>query len=242
MTLTLAANSFQQSKGIRFYKMRCVIFGASGAIGGALSRTIAARGHELLAFSRSGPDPIDILNEKDLAKAAELAGGDLDLVVVATGFLHDALFTPEKAIKQLSADHLQQSFAVNAIGPALVMKHFLPGLAKSRRAVFAAMSARVGSISDNSLGGWYSYRASKAALNQIIRTAAIELARTRSLGICVGLHPGTVKTPLSAPFHKSGLAVKLPGEAATQLLAVLEGLTAADSGGFFDYAGNRLVF
>jgi NAD(P)-dependent dehydrogenase (short-subunit alcohol dehydrogenase family) len=222
--------------------MRCAIFGASGAIGGALARTIKARGYELSAFSRSGPDPVDILNEKDLIKAADKVGGDLDLVVVATGFLHDARFTPEKAIRQISADHLQRSFAVNAIGPALVMKHFLPNLAKGRRVVFAAMSARVGSISDNSLGGWYSYRASKAALNQLIKTAAVELVRTRPLGICVGLHPGTVETPLSAPFHKSTLAVKLPNEAGAELVTVLDGLTTADSGGFFDYAGKRIDY
>ena len=135
---------------------------------------------------------------------------------------------------------LAQAFAINAIGPALLMKHFLPLLPRDRRALFATLSAKVGSIGDNRLGGWYAYRASKAALNQLVRTASVELRRSRPQAICVALHPGTVDTGLSAPFAKSGLQVQAPALAAQRLLTVLAGLKAEDSGEFFDYRGERL--
>ena len=124
-----------------------------------------------------------------------------------------------------------------AIGPALLMKYFCPLLPREGRAVFATLSARVGSISDNRLGGWYSYRASKAALNQLVRTAAVELRRHNRDGLCVALHPGTVDTALSAPFAKSGLDARPPDVAAREVLAVLDGLDAAATGGFFDHRG-----
>ena len=134
---------------------------------------------------------------------------------------------------------MARSFAVNAIGPALVAKHVLPLFPRDRRAVFAALSARVGSISDNRLGGWYSYRASKAALNQLIRTLSIELAARRPLAVCVGLHPGTVATPLSRPFQANVAADRLftPDEAAHRLLAVIRRLNVADTGKILDHAG-----
>jgi NAD(P)-dependent dehydrogenase (short-subunit alcohol dehydrogenase family) len=142
----------------------------------------------------------------------------------------------------LDPAQLAHQFAINAIGPALLMKHFLPLLARNERAVFATLSARVGSISDNHLGGWYGYRASKAALNQLVRTAAIELARTRPLAICVALHPGTVDTDLSRPFAKAGLAVRTPEEAAERLLGVIAGLTVAQTGLLVDYNGKVIAF
>jgi NAD(P)-dependent dehydrogenase (short-subunit alcohol dehydrogenase family) len=132
---------------------------------------------------------------------------------------------------------MAKAYAQNTIGPALVLKHFTPLLPREGRSVVAALSAKVGSIGDNHLGGWHSYRASKAALNQVIHTAAIELKRTRPQAICVALHPGTVDTKLSAPFSKAGLDVRPPEVAAADLLEVIEGLTPEDSGGFFDYAG-----
>jgi NAD(P)-dependent dehydrogenase (short-subunit alcohol dehydrogenase family) len=135
---------------------------------------------------------------------------------------------------------MQKSFAVNAIGPALLMKSLLPLLPRTGKAVFATLSARVGSIGDNQIGGWYSYRAAKAALNQLVHTAAIELKRTRPEAICVALHPGTVATPLSAPFAKAGLKIRPPEEAARDLLAVIESLSPAQSGGFFDYRGTEM--
>jgi len=164
----------------------------------------------------------------------------------ATGFLHGPSFlhgrgyVPEKSLSALTPEHMAHSFAVNAMGPALLMKHFLPLLARNEKSVFATLSAKVGSISDNALGGWYSYRASKAALNQFVHTAAIELARRKPEAVCVALHPGTVDTGLSSDFAKTGLTVRKPEEAAGLLLDVLDRLTPAETGGFFDYRGNSL--
>jgi NAD(P)-dependent dehydrogenase (short-subunit alcohol dehydrogenase family) len=131
-------------------------------------------------------------------------------------------------------------FRINTIGPALVMKYFLPLLPKQGRCVAGFVSAKVGSIGDNALGGWYGYRASKAALNQLVKTASIELARRNSNAICVALHPGTVNTALSQPFAKTGLKVRPASEAASDLLAVLAGLTPAQTGELIDYQGQTL--
>lgn len=222
--------------------MQSVVFGASGAIGGALARKLKARGDTVWEFSRSGPDHTDICNENMIAAAAQQAGNQLDLVIVATGFLHNQSHQPEKTLRQIEPGHLIQSFMINAMGPTLVMKHFLPRLARRRRSIFAVLSARVGSIADNQLGGWYSYRASKAALNQLVKTASVELARTNPSAICLALHPGTVETPLSAPFHKPSLQVRSPDEAARDLLAVLENAGPGESGTFLDYAGTPIPF
>ena len=189
---------------------------------------------------------IDITDESSIESAATQVaerlhqGSILRLVIDATGFLHGRGFEPEKSLRQIDAAHMAHAFAINAIGPALLMKHFLPLLPRSGRSVFATLSAKVGSIGDNHLGGWYSYRASKAALNQLVRTAAIELSRRQPQAICVTLHPGTVATPLSLPFAKSGLQVQAPDLAAQRLLAVIDALTAEDSGGFFNHQGERL--
>ena len=144
---------------------------------------------------------------------------------------------PEKSWRQLDGASMARAFAINAIGPALVMKHFLPLLPASGKSVFAVLSARVGSVGDNRLGGWYSYRSSKAAVNQLVRTASVELRRRQPEAICVALHPGTVDTPLSAPFRKAGLEVQSPGIAAERLVDVVDRLVARDSGGFFDQNG-----
>ncbi len=219
-----------------------VVIGASGGIGGAFVEQLE-RGNSFVrtvGLGRSSVPAVDLGSEDSIAAAAEhVAGLDhpVRLVVVATGFLHDEAFQPEKTWRQLDSGHLLQAFAVNAIGPALVMKHFLPLLPRRGKSVFAALSAKVGSISDNRLGGWYSYRASKAALNQLVRTASTELRRTHPEAVLVSLHPGTVDTRLSAPFAKSGLDVRSPSEAARHLLAVVDGLAAEDSGGFVDYRG-----
>ncbi|MFN3672918.1 MAG: SDR family NAD(P)-dependent oxidoreductase [Bosea sp. (in: a-proteobacteria)] len=221
-----------------------VVFGAGGGIGRALLARLRDGGAfaQAIGFGRSTDPAIDLLDEATLAAAAQHAAqvGPLRLVIDATGFLHDAAQRPEKSWRELDADKMSRAFALNAIGPALLMKHVLPRLPRQGRAVFATLSAKVGSIGDNRLGGWYSYRASKAALNQILRTAAIEARRSHPEAICVALHPGTVDTGLSEPFARTGLSVQSPEEAAARLLSVLAALEPADTGSFFDYSGERL--
>jgi NAD(P)-dependent dehydrogenase (short-subunit alcohol dehydrogenase family) len=169
-------------------------------------------------------------------------GSELRLVIDATGVLEGDGCVAEKSWRQLDPAMMARAFAVNAIGPALLMKHFLPLLPHAGKSVFATLSARVGSISDNRLGGWYSYRASKAALNQMVRTAAIELGRIRPDALCLAIHPGTVATRLSQRFAKSGLEVQSPETAATRILTVLDRLTPASSGGFFDQQGRPIAW
>jgi NAD(P)-dependent dehydrogenase (short-subunit alcohol dehydrogenase family) len=194
------------------------------------------------AATRLVRDRIDLTDETSIARAAALAASLAPprLVIVATGLLHapDGL-RPEKSLAMLDPRRMARLFAVNATGPALVAKHLLPRMPRQGRAVFAAVSARVGSISDNRLGGWYGYRASKAALNMLLRTAAIEWARTAKDGVCVGLHPGTVETALSAPFRSTVAEGRLftPAHSAAMLLDVLERLGPADSGRVFAWDG-----
>jgi NAD(P)-dependent dehydrogenase (short-subunit alcohol dehydrogenase family) len=198
---------------------------------------------DVLALGRRTTPPVDLLDEATIAAAAAhvaALGIPVRLVLDATGFLHGEGQQPERALRQLDPAHMARAFALNAIGPALLAKHFLPLLPRGARAIFATLSAKVGSIGDNALGGWISYRASKAALNQIVRTAAIELARTRPQAICVAVHPGTVATPLSQPFARTGLNVRAPEVAAAEILDALAGLTPADTGRFIDYRGGRL--
>jgi NAD(P)-dependent dehydrogenase (short-subunit alcohol dehydrogenase family) len=222
--------------------MTHVVIGATGGVGAAVADALEARGEPVLRLSRRSTPPLDLLDEASIAAAAERAGQGLRLVFDATGFLHDERFQPEKSLRQLDPAHLAHAYALNAIGPALLMKHFLPRLAREGRAVFATLSARVGSIGDNRMGGWHAYRASKAALNQLVRTAAVEAARTRPGQIVVALHPGTVATGLSAPFSKSGLEVQGPAQAAARLLEVLDRLTPAETGGFFDHKGEAIPY
>jgi NAD(P)-dependent dehydrogenase (short-subunit alcohol dehydrogenase family) len=232
--------------------LRCAVFGASGGIGAALATALAER-HEVHAGSRSGASPcgkarafaFDLTDEASIAAACAAIGGPLDMVLVATGRLTRADGTgPEKSYRALSGDGMAELFAVNTIGPALIAKHALPLLRRDGRAVFAALSARVGSISDNRLGGWHGYRASKAALNMLVKNLALELARTHPQAIAVTLHPGTVDTALSAPFQRGVAAEKLfaPEVSAAALLGVLDGLTPAESGGLFAWDGALVPF
>ncbi len=219
-----------------------VVVGATGGIGGAFAKALRqdAGFAQVVALSRRGQPPLDLMDEASIAAAAMYLrglGAPLRLVVVASGFLHGGGMMPEKSLAALDPAALAQAFAVNATGPAMLMKHLLPLLPRQGKAVFAALSAKVGSIGDNRAGGWYGYRAAKAALNQLIHTAAIELQRRCPEALCVALHPGTVATALSAPFAKSGLTVRLPDVAAAEMLAVLDGLTAPQTGLFFDYTG-----
>ncbi len=214
-----------------------VVIGARGGIGAALRDALAERLGDANVVALGRPD-LDVAEEASIARAAAaLPAQRVRLVVVASGLLHGPGFQPEKSLRALDPEALARSFLVNAIGPALLMKHLLPRMPRQGRAVFAALSARVGSIGDNRLGGWYGYRAAKAALNQMLRTAAIEWARTHPEGIVVALHPGTVATRLSAPFTRPGQVLLTPTESAAHLLAVIDGLTPADSGGFRDWRG-----
>lgn len=224
---------------------RNLVIGASGGIGAALANALDQRdpGVKTLRWSRRQTPGFDLLDERSIeALADELAGAELGVVIDATGFLHGEGFMPEKSWRELDAAHLAHAYAVNTIGPALLMKHILPRLPRKSRSVFATLSARVGSISDNRLGGWHAYRAAKAALNQLVRCNAIELARRAPEAICVAMHPGTVSTRLSEPFAKSGLDVRDPAIAAGQILDVIDGLDAADTGGFFDHKGETIPF
>lgn len=234
------------------------IVGASGGIGRALVELLAADPGvgQIHAFSRSPVDWnqskicghfIDLTDESSIEKAAADATrtSPLDVVIVASGVLHrNGELMPEKSMRNLSSQALTEVFAVNTIGPALIAKHFLPKLQRHRKTVFAALSARVGSIADNRLGGWPSYRMSKSALNMLIRTVSIEQARTLPESIVVSLHPGTVDTALSKPFSKRVAASRLfsPTLAATQLLQVVNELELKDSGGFFAYDGSAIDY
>jgi NAD(P)-dependent dehydrogenase (short-subunit alcohol dehydrogenase family) len=232
------------------------VFGASGGLGAAFVRQLASdpRCKTIFAGARTQSAPMakcvpfgfDLTDEPSIARAAETISRDgaLDLVVVATGMLHTDTIKPEKGMRWLAPAALAQIHAVNAIGPALVAKHLLPLLPRDRKSVFAALSARVGSISDNQLGGWHGYRASKAALNQFIRTCAIELAVKNRHAVCVTLHPGTADTALSKPFQANMEAGKLstPDKSVSSLLRVLDGLTPAQSGQFFAWDGSTIAY
>ena len=228
-----------------------VVIGSGGGLGAALLGQLErdANFSQALGLSRSTEVSVNYLHEPSIAKAAQSIAGlcatsnlQLRLLLVATGFLHGEQGQPERSFTNLDAAYLTQVFQINTLGPALVMKHFLPLLPKTGRCVAGFVSAKVGSISDNALGGWYGYRASKAALNQLVKTASIELSRRNKDSICVSLHPGTVATALSEPFAKTGLNVRPASEAANDLLKVLASLNPADTGCLVDYKGQKLPF
>lgn len=222
-----------------------VIIGASGGIGGAFADLLEEEGgyDRIWRFSRSAPgdDYLDVTQEASIAAAAErvAAGPPPAMVFVASGILHDGGNGPEKSLRDIDAAWMARVFAINAIGPVLVAKHFVPLMPRTGSAIFAALSARVGSVSDNRLGGWHGYRASKAALNMLVRNIAIELSRRNDRAIAVGLHPGTVDSALSKPFQGNVAPGKLfaPDRAALQLLDVIEALKPQDSGKCFAWDG-----
>ncbi|MBU1513074.1 MAG: SDR family NAD(P)-dependent oxidoreductase [Alphaproteobacteria bacterium] len=222
-----------------------VVVGASGGIGAALAARLDndTRVRRVHRFARGTPVPLDLTDEASIAAAAATVG-EPRLVILATGLLHDADQGPEKRMADLDPAHLARSFQVNAIGPALVLKHFAPKIPRQGKAVLAVLTARVGSIADNRLGGWYGYRSSKAAANQIVRTTAVELAARRRDAICVSLHPGTVETPLSAPFQRGVARDRLftPAFAAERLMAVIDGLAPSDTSGFLAWDGQPIAF
>ncbi len=218
--------------------MRALVIGASGGIGSALIQDLRGRGADVVGLSRS-VDGLDVIDEDSIVKVLSAVEGQFETVIVATGALEIATFKPEKSLRALGPAALAAQFALNAIGPALVLKHALRLLPKDRASRFVALSARVASIGDNALGGWYSYRAAKAALNQLIHSAAIEVARSHPQAIVALLHPGTVATGFGAAYIGNHPTVA-PATAAHNVLSVMDGLTPADTGGFFDWAGKRI--
>lgn len=214
---------------------RILIIGASGGIGAALTKAAETRGHDVTTLSRS-KDGLDLTDEASVQTQLGKLDGVFDTIIVATGALEIDGAEPEKTIKAITQKAMLDQFALNAIGPALVLAHAGDLLPKDRRGVFAVLSARVGSIGDNKIGGWISYRSAKAAVNQIVRTASIELTRGHPQSICVALHPGTVATPFTEKYLGRHPAVA-PDEAADNLLSVIDGLGVEDTGGFFDWAG-----
>jgi NAD(P)-dependent dehydrogenase (short-subunit alcohol dehydrogenase family) len=228
-----------------------VVIGANGGLGGALLAALQQSGEyaQVLGLSRSQSlnfaPVVDITNEASISTcmqwlAMKCVAHPLRCVIVATGFLHQDGGGPERSLAHLDVEYLAHVFAINSIGPALILKHLAPLLPREDLVKLVFISAKVGSIGDNALGGWYGYRASKAALNQIVKTASIELARRNKQLCCVALHPGTVATHLSQPFGKSGLNVRAPDVAAQEIMQVVSGLDALRNGCFIDYKGAQL--
>ncbi|MCA0960568.1 SDR family NAD(P)-dependent oxidoreductase [Salipiger bermudensis] len=212
---------------------RALVIGASGGIGSALCAALSEGGVEVTGLSRSA-DGIDFADPASVSARLEALSGPFRTIVVASGMLAPEGARPEKSLAEIDAGRMAEVMAANAIGPAQVLRHVPRLLPREGRSVVGVLTARVGSIGDNRLGGWYSYRASKAAANQIVHTAAIEIARTHPGAIVVALHPGTVATEFTSayPAHRK-LA---PAEAARNLLGVLDGLAPEQTGQFFDWA------
>ena len=207
---------------------RALVIGETGGIGAALAAALLAGGATVTGLSRR--DGMDLTDPGSVEAALQDLPPDFDTILIATG----GLGTPEKSLRTVSAPAMLNQFALNAVGPALVLRHAARLLPRDRRSVCGVLSARVGSIGDNRLGGWYGYRASKAALNQIVHTAAIELARSHPRAVLACLHPGTVATRFTENYDAEKLS---PAQAATHLLRVLDSLGPEDSGGFFDGSG-----
>ncbi len=231
-----------------------LVAGATGGIGSAFCRAVSHHYPDaaLIRLARKPDDlppmssdtldlTFDVDDEKQVGRATALIPKEqtIDWAFIATGWLHDENHSPEKTYKNLNADHLLRAYRTNAIGPALLVKHLLPRMSATSETKIGVLSARVGSISDNRLGGWHAYRASKAALNMLIRNYALELARKRHAPIIVGLQPGTTDTRLSAPFQRNVPEGQLqtPEYTADQLLKVMRHLQPQDSGQLFDFLG-----
>jgi NAD(P)-dependent dehydrogenase (short-subunit alcohol dehydrogenase family) len=225
------------------HQFNALVIGASGTIGSAFVDLLQSspRCASVVGLHRHSTPPIDFADETSIAEAARTLDGSgrrYHLIINAAGILHNESFMPEKRLADLNYEQMQATFQANTFGPALVLRHFVPLLA-GERAIMAMLSAKVGSIGDNRLGGWYSYRASKAALNMLVKTAAIEVARNQKNSVLVALHPGTVSSRLSQPFRGETIG-RLAQDAAAEMLHVIDALTPADSGSFRSYSGAEL--
>jgi NAD(P)-dependent dehydrogenase (short-subunit alcohol dehydrogenase family) len=249
MENTKILNSFGEDLNV-------AVIGSSGGIGRALVDLLVAQTNveRVFCLSRSKPEfnqkktehiIIDITCEQSIRRAAgKISSDKLDIIICATGFLHSDQFQPEKSLRDLNMDNFKKVFAINTFGPALVAKHFLPLIPRRTKSVFAALSARVGSIEDNRLGGWYAYRASKSALNMLIKNTSIETQRRFKQASVIGLHPGTVDTGLSKPFQTNVAANKLfdADFSAQCLLQVINLVTPTDSGQIFAWDGKKIPY
>lgn len=237
--------------------LRVVVIGASGGIGAGFIEQFSQSDQvsEIYALSRTGAGPrgpkikaltYDFTDEDNVKAGAEVLRetGKFDIVIVATGLLQGEGIAPEKNMRALNIDAFIKSLTVNTVGPAITAKYLLPLLHRDRKTVFAALSARVGSISDNRMGGWYAYRTAKAALNMVLKTLSIEHGRRFDQSVIIGLHPGTVDTALSAPFQGNVPEGKLftPEFSTGSMVNVINGVTPADTGNLFDFAGKPVPF
>ena len=224
-----------------------IIFGSNGGIGREIYNLVKLDPSfkSVYGLSRNSEISFDYFSEESIKNAAEIISSkslNIRLVVICTGFLYDDLNKPEKSFKEINVDYLEKSFYLNVIGPGLIMKYFAPLIPRKEKVIFATLSAKVGSISDNYLGGWFSYRSSKAALNQLVKSFSIELNRKNKDIICLSIHPGTVDTKLSKPFKKNGLNTRKPKEAANDIIKVLKKINISHNGKLLDYKGNEIPY
>jgi|TARA_B110000971_G_scaffold198025_1_gene214323 NAD(P)-dependent dehydrogenase (short-subunit alcohol dehydrogenase family) len=223
-----------------------LIIGGTGSIGSAVANELKSKNFtNIISLSRSSEPSLDLLDESSIQEAAAFIkkkSKPISLLFDATGILHDEDLNqmPEKTYKNIDFLFMKKNFEINVMGPALIIKHFLPLLDTEQKSIFSTLSAKVGSISDNRYGGWYSYRASKAALNQIIKTTSIELKVKNKNAICVAIHPGTVTSKLSKPFQKNNLKIQSKEESAKNIVQILENLQLADSGSFLNWDGSEI--
>jgi len=223
-----------------------VVIGNSGSIGSAIEKELSDQGFKnIIGFNRSSNPRLDLLNEETIAQSAQFTKDQntpVSLVFDATGLLHDDNNMPEKTYKNIDQIFMRKNFEINVMGPALIMKYFLPLLDKEEKSIFASISAKVGSISDNRYGGWYSYRASKAALNQMIKTASIEMKMKNQKAICLAIHPGTVESKLSKPFQKNDLTIQSPQESARHIFQILSNSQVEDTGCLINWDGKKIAW
>ncbi len=224
-----------------------IILGSEGGIGSAFVKIISDNNYfeNIESFHRKSTLPFDITSESSIISISKYIK-DLQpiptLIINATGYLHDKEFMPEKSFKKINSDYLLKSFLINTLGPALLIKHLIPVFPRNQKCYFLNLSAKISSIKDNTLGGWYSYRATKTAANQIMKTTSIELERLKSKILCFSIHPGTVNTKLSYPFAKNNLNLLSPEQSVSKILSMLPKLTPDQNGCLIDYNGNIISF